>query len=103
MRVIVIDNLIYNKLINNNNNNNNITNILPLTLIDKRDVIGADILEDNIIYEKYFKDLLNSPVIDIDELLIPENQLRWLLKRDNLGPLMPEDVERYKKIYEKEL
>lgn len=99
MKVIIITNQISNNI---TNKNHGVTNIMPMTLTDGRICIGADILDD-LSFSKYADDISNLPVIDIDELLLPERKLIWLLNRDGNGPLMPEDYDKWMKFYKKEI
>ena len=99
MKVIIITNQISNNI---TNKNHGVTNIIPFNLTDGRICIGADVLND-LSYTKYYDDIINLPVIDIDELLLPEKKLLWLLARDGNLPLMPEDYDKWMKFYKKEI
>lgn len=95
MKVIIITEQIK---LNITNKDNPITNIDPFNLTDGRVCIGADVINDPN-YVTYFPDVLNLPIIDIDDLLIPDNKLRWLLTRDGNLPLMPENYQTWVSYY----
>ena len=91
MRVIIITNEIKDAIINTTSIDS-ITNLIPIELTDGRLCIGADVLDD-FSYIKYTQEISNLPIEVIDDLLIPDNKLRWLMERDNLLPLLPENYQ----------